>query len=242
MTRPPHILTFFLSWFATAHGPDIPLSFFLASLESRKFFFRGSSLTRLAGWLGGGWCVVWANHADALSVAYSGTPALKTDYTRTGKRTLRGNLADGWHSLKRYALANFADGRRQVRAFPSHCICLWSGSSVAGCVCMRVCCVLETSSLITEECVLVCVGTCRMGLICLRATMWSPRTPPRRSPSSIPRAWYAAIALNRFGCLRSSLEWVMLNYVCIALTPSRDDCCVWVLFCCCVCSSCGCCW
>jgi len=56
---------------------------------------------------------LWANHADALSVQYSGTPALKTDYTRTGKRTTMGALADGWNSLKRYVLNNFRDGLRQ---------------------------------------------------------------------------------------------------------------------------------
>ena len=35
---------------------------------------------------------VWANNADALSVLYSGTGALKTDFTRTGKRTTAGML------------------------------------------------------------------------------------------------------------------------------------------------------
>lgn len=33
---------------------------------------------------------MWADHADAISIMYSGTPALKTDFTRTGKRTLQG--------------------------------------------------------------------------------------------------------------------------------------------------------
>ena len=28
---------------------------------------------------------LWADHADVLSLQYSGTPALKTDFTRTGK-------------------------------------------------------------------------------------------------------------------------------------------------------------
>ena len=35
---------------------------------------------------------LWANNADAMSVLYSGTPALKTDFTRTGKRTKVCNL------------------------------------------------------------------------------------------------------------------------------------------------------
>ncbi len=37
---------------------------------------------------------VWADHADLLSLQYAGTPALKTDFTRTGKRTARGMVGD----------------------------------------------------------------------------------------------------------------------------------------------------
>lgn len=29
----------------------------------------------------------WTNNANVISLLYSGTPALKTDFTRTGKRT-----------------------------------------------------------------------------------------------------------------------------------------------------------
>ena len=29
----------------------------------------------------------WTNNADIMSYLYTGTPALKTDFTRTGKRT-----------------------------------------------------------------------------------------------------------------------------------------------------------
>ncbi|KAH9277673.1 Phosphatidylinositide phosphatase SAC1 [Echinococcus granulosus] len=56
---------------------------------------------------------LWADHADMLSLQYSGTPALKTDFTRTGKRTFKGMLMDGYNSLVRYYLNNFADGFRQ---------------------------------------------------------------------------------------------------------------------------------
>jgi len=41
----------------------------------------------------------WTNNADELSKLYSGTPALKTDFTRTGKRTLKGNLNDGVNAI-----------------------------------------------------------------------------------------------------------------------------------------------
>eukprot|EP00871_Galdieria_phlegrea_P001412 jgi/Galph1/2271/GphlegSOOS_G934.1 len=56
---------------------------------------------------------IWADHADAISEYYTGTGALKTDYTRTGKRTYRGILVDGWRSLLRYWKNNFADGYKQ---------------------------------------------------------------------------------------------------------------------------------
>ena len=58
---------------------------------------------------------VWADHADSISIAYSGTGALKTDFTRTGKRTLVGNLVDGYNSVTRYIKNNYYDGPRQVR-------------------------------------------------------------------------------------------------------------------------------
>ncbi|KAG8817964.1 hypothetical protein FRC17_011020 [Serendipita sp. 399] len=56
---------------------------------------------------------MWADHADAISKAYSGTGALKTDFTRTGKRTKRGNLQDGLNSAIRYVKNNYFDGPRQ---------------------------------------------------------------------------------------------------------------------------------
>jgi len=57
---------------------------------------------------------VWADHADSVSNAYSGTGALKTDATRTGKRTKQGVLKDGWNSVVRYLKNNYRDGSRQV--------------------------------------------------------------------------------------------------------------------------------
>ncbi|KAI9257265.1 SacI homology domain-containing protein [Phascolomyces articulosus] len=55
----------------------------------------------------------WADNADVLSLAYSGTGALKTDYTRTGKRTYVGALNDLSNSLTRYVKNNYMDGSRQ---------------------------------------------------------------------------------------------------------------------------------
>ena len=80
---------------------------------------------------------VWADHADLLSLQYAGTPALKTDFTRTGRRTARGMVGDLRsqtlifpvkfcilkimekrsslrNSIVRYYKNNFSDGFRQV--------------------------------------------------------------------------------------------------------------------------------
>jgi hypothetical protein len=56
---------------------------------------------------------LWADNADAISNLYAGTPALKGDFTRTGKRTKRGAMNDGVNSLQRYYLNNFIDADRQ---------------------------------------------------------------------------------------------------------------------------------
>ncbi|KAF8317564.1 hypothetical protein DL93DRAFT_2165436 [Clavulina sp. PMI_390] len=56
---------------------------------------------------------VWADHADYVSKAYSGTGALKTDFTRTGIRTRQGLLMDGQNSTMRFIKNNFFDGDRQ---------------------------------------------------------------------------------------------------------------------------------
>ena len=57
--------------------------------------------------------LLWADHGDGLSLAYSGTGALKSDFVRTGKRTIMGNLKDGYLSSKRFYLNNFRDGYNQ---------------------------------------------------------------------------------------------------------------------------------
>ena len=55
----------------------------------------------------------WADNADAVSCAYSGTGALKTDFTRTGNRTKKGALNDLINSIIRYYKNNYSDGARQ---------------------------------------------------------------------------------------------------------------------------------
>ncbi|KAI9708970.1 MAG: hypothetical protein M1820_003664 [Bogoriella megaspora] len=56
---------------------------------------------------------VWADNADVVSRSYSGTGALKTDFTRTGNRTRAGMLQDLNNSCSRYVQNNFTDGPRQ---------------------------------------------------------------------------------------------------------------------------------
>lgn len=56
---------------------------------------------------------VWADNADVVSRSYSGTGALKTDFTRTGERTRAGMIQDFNNSIKRYVKNNFGDGPRQ---------------------------------------------------------------------------------------------------------------------------------
>jgi hypothetical protein len=56
---------------------------------------------------------LWADNADVVSRSYSGTGALKTDFTRTGQRTRAGALQDLQNSITRYIRNNFFDGPRQ---------------------------------------------------------------------------------------------------------------------------------
>jgi len=61
----------------------------------------------------------WTDNADMMSILYSGTPALKTDFTRNMKRTYAGELQDGLNSVTRYYINNFCDG------YNHDCIDLW---------------------------------------------------------------------------------------------------------------------
>lgn len=58
---------------------------------------------------------IWGDNADAVSKQYSGTGALKTDFTRTGKRSTTGVIGDGMKSVMRMYYKNFVDeGRQEV--------------------------------------------------------------------------------------------------------------------------------
>ncbi|KAG9031598.1 hypothetical protein FRB95_002527 [Tulasnella sp. JGI-2019a] len=56
---------------------------------------------------------MWADHGNAVSQAYAGSPAMKVDFTRTGKRTREGMAKDFWSGVTRYFKNNFFDGERQ---------------------------------------------------------------------------------------------------------------------------------
>lgn len=56
---------------------------------------------------------IWADNADVVSKSYSGTGALKTDFTRTGERTTAGMARDFSNSLTRYLKNNLSDGPKQ---------------------------------------------------------------------------------------------------------------------------------
>jgi len=57
--------------------------------------------------------IMWADHGDALSNQYAGTGAMKSGFTRTGKRTMGGMVDDGAKAVMRYYLNNYQDGRKQ---------------------------------------------------------------------------------------------------------------------------------
>nr|XP_014346507.1 PREDICTED: phosphatidylinositide phosphatase SAC2-like isoform X2 [Latimeria chalumnae] len=58
--------------------------------------------------------LMWANNGDAISRQYTGTVALKGDFTRTGERKLAGLVKDGYTSASRYYLNHFRDTYRQT--------------------------------------------------------------------------------------------------------------------------------
>lgn len=56
---------------------------------------------------------LWADNGDALSKIYAGTGALKSSFTRKGKMSLAGAIADATKSATRIYINNFADKDRQ---------------------------------------------------------------------------------------------------------------------------------
>ncbi|KAJ9157486.1 SacI domain and endonuclease/exonuclease/phosphatase [Pleurostoma richardsiae] len=57
---------------------------------------------------------LWADNGDALSRIYAGTGALKSSFTRHGKMSLAGAIADARKSATRLYINNFTDKQRQI--------------------------------------------------------------------------------------------------------------------------------
>eukprot|EP01132_Coremiostelium_polycephalum_P006116 gene6116-7621_t len=57
---------------------------------------------------------IWADNADVMSEQYTGTVALKTDFTRFGKRSVKGTMTDGVNSVRRYINRSFKDDEKQM--------------------------------------------------------------------------------------------------------------------------------
>eukprot|EP01129_Flabellula_baltica_P005730 TRINITY_DN2092_c0_g2_i7.p1 TRINITY_DN2092_c0_g2~~TRINITY_DN2092_c0_g2_i7.p1 ORF type:complete len:1408 (+),score=290.74 TRINITY_DN2092_c0_g2_i7:24-4247(+) len=57
--------------------------------------------------------ILWADNGDNISMAYAGTGAMKSSYTRTGKRSLAGMFDDGLKSVTRMYINNFKDDTTQ---------------------------------------------------------------------------------------------------------------------------------
>ncbi|KAK9366794.1 SacI homology domain-containing protein [Lipomyces kononenkoae] len=57
--------------------------------------------------------VLWADNGDQLSKIYAGTGALKTSFTRSGKMSFAGAIADATKSVSRMYINNFVDKGRQ---------------------------------------------------------------------------------------------------------------------------------
>ncbi|KAL2017890.1 hypothetical protein VTK56DRAFT_1546 [Thermocarpiscus australiensis] len=57
---------------------------------------------------------LWADNGDSLSKIYAGTGALKSSFTRTGKMSIAGAIADVRKSATRLYYNNFADKARQT--------------------------------------------------------------------------------------------------------------------------------
>ena len=74
---------------------------------------QGNPFEEFTGLFEGSYRELWGGNGDILSKAYSGTNALKRDFTRTGKRTIRGAIDDGVNTSTRFYINNFCDGYNQ---------------------------------------------------------------------------------------------------------------------------------
>ena len=84
-----------------------------ALLKERELLSDGESLAVAFPHIEKAFRIIWADHGDEISRQYAGTGAMKSAFTRTGKRDFAGLIDDGTKSLTRYFLNNFRDGEKQ---------------------------------------------------------------------------------------------------------------------------------
>lgn len=56
---------------------------------------------------------MWTDNANAISMRYTGAPAMKTNFTRTGVHGLRGQLQDGFTAAERFVEQLLRDPAKQ---------------------------------------------------------------------------------------------------------------------------------
>lgn len=82
-------------------------------LEENGSILKENESLQNAGKMWSAYRYAWADNGDAISTLYAGTGALKSDITRTGRRTFYGIWQDFTNSLTRYYKNNFSDGEKQ---------------------------------------------------------------------------------------------------------------------------------
>ena len=84
---------------------DLKLSEVSPKTDDITISFKGGFETKFKN--------IWADNGDHISLAYSGTGAMKSDFVRTGKRSPLGALNDGLLTTRRLFINNFRDGYNQ---------------------------------------------------------------------------------------------------------------------------------
>ena len=95
----------FARYFLLLMLKDLGLSDVSPSKENISIEFKGNFESKFKN--------LWADNGDNLAFTYSGTGAMKSDFVRTGKRSVMGALRDGYLTMKRLYINNLMDGYNQ---------------------------------------------------------------------------------------------------------------------------------
>ncbi|KAK7205005.1 synaptojanin-2 [Myxozyma melibiosi] len=85
----------------------------IISRQALELFAEKTEILRLDEELKRRHSVLWADNGDQLSKIYAGTGALKTSFTRSGKMSIAGAIADATKSVSRMYINNFVDKGKQ---------------------------------------------------------------------------------------------------------------------------------